>query len=357
MIWAVIMVGGTGTRLWPASRAARPKQTMKIAKDESLLAGTYSRAKALAGERVLVVATARLGELIRRELPTLPDGALVVEPEGRDTAACVCLAALHVSRRDPSGVMIVMPTDHIVEPVERFLAVARTAAAVAERERCLVTVGVPPRCPSTAYGYVRRGEPIAGEYERPVFRVAEFREKPDEPTAKEYIASGEYLWNSGVFAWRADVILEELARYLPRHHRRLVEASASFGGPCECDSLARAYAGIPRVSIDYGVLERAEKVAVVEADFHWDDVGSWTALAAHLPHDAHGNAVRGELVGIDVADCVVVAPEGKLVAAVGVQGYVIVDTPDVILVCPRSRDQDVKKIVEKLRDSGRSEFL
>lgn len=357
MIWATIMVGGAGTRLWPASRSTMPKQMMKLVGDKTLLAGAVSRARAIAEERITVVATAQLADLIRKELNELPEDSLLLEPEARDTAACIGLAAFCVLARDPNAVMLVMPADHIVEPLEGFLTAARTATEVAESERCLVTIGVVPRFPSTAYGYVRRGATLTGRYERPAFRVAEFREKPDETTAKEYIASGEYLWNSGIFAWRADVILEELARYLPKHYRLLAEALRSCERQEREANLKKAYSSLQRISIDYGVLERAERVAVVEADFDWDDVGSWTALAAHLPHDPNGNAVRGDLVGIDVADCIVVAPVKKLVAAVGVRGLVIVDTPDVLLVCPRQRDQDVKKIVQKLRESGREQFL
>lgn len=357
MIHAAIMVGGAGTRLWPVSRAARPKQMMKVGREESLLDGAYARARALAGENVIVVATSTLGEVVKGDLPDLPEEKLVLEPEGRDTAACVGLAAVHVAKTSPDDVVVMIPADQLIEPVEKFVRVAKTACEVAARERCLVSIGIVPRYPATGYGYVHRGEPVAGELDAPAYAVSAFREKPDEATAKKYVESGEYYWNSGIFAWRADAILEEIAKHLPEHHSRLAEIARAVGTPDEDEVLGKLYPEIPKISIDYGVMEKAGKVAVVEADFDWDDVGSWTAFASHIERDEAGNDVQGELVGIDARDNVVIAPKGKLVAAIGVEDMVIVDTPDVLLVCPRSRDQDVKKMVARLKEMGREELL
>jgi mannose-1-phosphate guanylyltransferase len=358
MIYSVIMVGGSGTRLWPVSRARRPKQTLRIGGADSLLVGTWKRARALSGEEgVIFVATAKLGGVIRGEVPGLPEGALVLEPEGRDTAACIGLAAVHVMRCDPEGVCVVMPADHLIRPVEKFVRVARTAAEVAERERCLVTMGIVPRSPATGYGYIHRAGPLADGYELAAYRVAAFREKPDQATARAYVDSGEYYWNSGIFAWRADVILAEMAKHLPDHHARLLEIASCIGSADETEACRRSYSQMERISVDYGVMEKAEEVAVVEADFSWDDVGSWTAYAEHIRRDADGNDVEGELIGVDCTDNIVVAPREKPVAAVGVKGMVIIDTPDVLFICPRSRDQDVKRMVEKLKGMGREELL
>jgi mannose-1-phosphate guanylyltransferase len=362
VIHGVIMVGGSGTRLWPVSRAKRPKQTMRIGSPDSLLVGSYARAKELASEgggegSVLFVATEALASVIRGEIPRLPSGSLLLEPEGRDTAACIGLAALHVLHRDPEGVMIVMPADHLISPVDGFVAVAKAAAEVAEKTRCLVTIGIVPRGPSTAYGYVHRGAKLDLEAGRPAYEVEGFREKPDAPTACEYVDSGEYYWNSGIFAWRADVILKEIESHLPEHHARLMQIAGKIGTPEETEVTRRVYHDIPKISIDYGVMERAESVAVVEADFSWDDVGCWTAYAAHLKRDADGNDVEGEFIGVDCRDCIVVSLPGKPVAAVGIEGLVVIDTPDALFICPRSRDQDVKRIVAKLKEAGREELL
>jgi len=362
-IHAVIMVGGAGTRLWPVSRAARPKQMMKVGREESLLDGTYARAKALAGENVLVVGTAKLGKVIREDLPDLPEEKLVLEPEGRDTAACVGLAAVHVARSSPDDVIVMMPADHIVEPVDSFVRVARTAAAVASQEKCLVSIGVVPRFAATGYGYVHRGEAVkasnGSDFAAKAFRVRSFREKPGDETAKRYVDSGEYYWNAGIFAWTAGAILAEIEAHLPEHHAKLSEIASALGTPKAKKVADKVYPTIPRISIDYGVMEKAKSVAVVEADFDWDDVGSWTAFAEHVERDADGNAVEGEFLGIDARECIVIGHghKGKLVAAVGVEDLVIVDTPDALLVMPRSRDQDVKKVVAKLKELGRTELL
>ncbi|MHC5053709.1 MAG: mannose-1-phosphate guanylyltransferase [Planctomycetota bacterium] len=362
-IHAVIMVGGAGTRLWPVSRAARPKQMMKVGRNESLLDATYARAKALAGENVLVVGTAKLGGVIREDLPDLPEDKLILEPEGRDTAACVGLAAVHVARRSPDDVILMMPADHIVEPTEAFVRVARTAAAVAAQEKCLVTIGIVPKFAATGYGYVHRGEAVkaanGSDFAAKAFRVRAFREKPGDETAKRYVDSGEYYWNAGIFAWTAGAILKEIESHLPEHHAKLAEIASAFGTPDEQRVADDVYPTIPRISIDYGVMEKAKQVAVVEADFGWDDVGSWTAFAEHVERDADGNAVEGDFIGIDARECIVIGhgAKGKLVAAVGVEDLVIVDTPDALLVMPRARDQDVKKVVAKLKELGRTELL
>jgi len=327
-IHAVIMVGGAGTRLWPVSRAARPKQMMKVGREVSLLDGTYARAKALAGENVLVVG----------------------------------LAAVHVARSSPDDVIIMMPADQIIEPTDAFVRVGKTAAEVASQEKCLVTIGIVPKFAATGYGYVHRGEAVdlaSGGAGAKAFRVRAFREKPDPDTAKSYVAGGEYYWNAGIFAWTAGAILKEIESHLPEHHAKLAEIAAAIGTANAQPVADKVYPTIPRISIDYGVMEKAERVAVVEADFEWDDVGSWTAFAEHVERDSGGNAVEGDFVGIDARECVVIGHGGKskLVAAVGVEGLIIIDTPDALLVMPRSRDQDVKKVVAKLRELGRTELL
>ena len=359
MIHAVIMVGGSGTRLWPVSRRKAPKQTMRIGGSDTLLGASYARGAAAAGPdgTVMFVATAELASVIRAHVPGLEADSLILEPEGRDTAACIGLAAVHVRRRDPDGVMLVLPADHLIAPLERFVEVARTAAEVADRERCLVTIGVKPRHPATGLGYIQRGEALEPRTAVPAYRVRGFKEKPNAATARAYVESGEYYWNSGIFAWRADVILAEMERHLPKHHECLQKIACALddggGDKISCE----VYGCIPRISIDFGIMEKAQALAVVEADFSWDDVGSWTAYAQHVRRDADGNAVDGSFVGVDARDNIIVAPKGKMVTAVGLEEHVVIDTPDALFICPRSRDQDVKKIVEKLREMGRADLL
>jgi mannose-1-phosphate guanylyltransferase len=268
---------------------------------------------------------------------------------GRDTAACVGLAAAVIERRAPGASMLVAPSDHYIDPFHAFAETVRRGLTVLERiPDALVTLGIPPRGPETGYGYILAGE-AAPEYPA-VRRCQRFTEKPDRPTAERFVADGRYYWNSGIFLWRAATILRAIDRYLPEHARALAAIRARLGGAAERETLDAVFPALPRVSIDVGVLERAETVYMVPATFAWDDVGTWSALGRILPKDEAGNAVVGRHIGRDTHGCVVYGTT-RPIATVGLRDLVVVETPAGVLVCPVERAQEVKELVRLLREA------
>jgi mannose-1-phosphate guanylyltransferase len=363
-VWAVVMAGGQGTRFWPLSRAAHPKQLLPLGGgEESLLRATLRRiADLVPPERALVVTSAALREATLRELPELPPENVLCEPVGRNTAPCVGWAAATVARRDPHGVLAVLAADHHIGDEAGYLDVVRRATEVA-RGGALVTVGIRPTRPETGYGYLELGEalPIAASAPGPgagaARRVARFVEKPDRARAEEFVRSGRFLWNSGMFFFRADAVLAELRTHLPELAAglRALDAAAACGR--EAEEVARVYPSLPAVSIDVGLMEKAADVAVVPGDFGWSDVGSWTTAWELAAKDAAGNAAPEGAVLVDARDNLARARAGKVVALVGVSGLVVVDTDDALLVMPRERAQDVRLVVEALRARGATDKL
>jgi mannose-1-phosphate guanylyltransferase len=356
--YAVIMAGGSGTRFWPVSRAAAPKQLVRIVGETTMIQATVARLMPLIPpERVLVITTAALAEATRRQLPMLPPQQIIAEPVGRDTAACVALAALLVERIRPGAVMAMLPADAVIEPADAFQRGLAAAAQVAQ-QGSLVTFGIPPRHPATGYGYLELAEALPSVDGVAVRHVARFVEKPDQARAEQYVAGGNHRWNSGIFTWRCDVVARELGRHCPWLMQALAPVAAAYGTPAFDAALAAAYGPLRKVSIDYALMEHATDVAAVEAAFAWDDVGSWDALPDHLPRDAAGNVARGDHLLIDSRDCTVISePGAPLVAAAGCQGLTVVATADAVLVVPRGQGQLVKQVVDQLKAQGHAERI
>jgi len=346
-VYAVVMAGGTGTRLWPLSTPEKPKQVHSLLGEETLFQMAVRRIMPVVGlDRVLVVAGRGVVEELRRQEPGIPGVNYVVEPEGRGTAPCIGLAAAHVARRSPGAVMVVLTADHHIGDVEGFHEAVWAAVEAAEAGH-LVTLGVEPTGPSTGYGYIEHGGLVERLHGHTVLRVERFTEKPDLETARGMVASGRYSWNSGMFVWRVDRILEELRAHMPGLHRRLSEIGDAVGSPRYGEALEAVWADVPRETIDYGVMEKAADVVVVPVDFGWSDLGTWGSVMSLLPADQDGNVVRGRHLGLDTRGSLIYGGD-RLIATVGVRDLIVVDTGDALLICDRSQDQRVKDLVEML---------
>ena len=357
--FAVIMAGGSGERFWPASRRARPKQLLKLTHaDLTMLEEAIERIEPLIPRENVVIATSEiLAEPIRAAIPSLPPQNVLAEPEKKNTAACLALAAAFLEKEhgDPAGLaMAVLTADHLIGDEDAFRATVAAARDAAHADGTLVTIGVRPTRAETGYGYVEVEKDL--DEADPSLPVASFREKPDLATAEQYAASGRHLWNSGMFFWDVASLNAGLAEHLPAlaaARPAMVDALAGRG------DLAAVFAALEDISIDFGLMERAGNVAVVPANFEWDDVGAWDALARTREPDADGNVATGEPVLIDAKDCIVynAAGDDQAVAVIGVENLVVATTPDGILVVPKDRVQDVKKAVTALRAAKKEKFL
>jgi mannose-1-phosphate guanylyltransferase len=350
------MAGGQGTRFWPASRRARPKQFLRIAGKQTMLQETVARLRGLCRpEHIVIVTGAEHLRLARAQARGVPAANFIGEPVGRSTAPCIGVAAQWIAARAPEALMVVLPADHAIRDARGFRATLRRALRIAAGGEHLVTIGIPPSRPEVGYGYIELGEPLPGEGSG-AHAAAAFHEKPSRATAEDYCESGRFLWNSGVFVWRAGTFRAALERHLPQTAAALRPLAAARTRRAFDLALRRAYRRVEAISVDHGVMEKADRVAVVTAEFDWNDVGSWAAMAELWQVDDSGNAVRGEAVVLDALGNVVLA-ERRIVAVLGVDGLIVVDTPDALLVCDKSRAQDVRKIVQELDRRGRRRVL
>ncbi|MDI7276064.1 MAG: mannose-1-phosphate guanylyltransferase [Anaerolineae bacterium] len=357
-LYVVILAGGVGTRLWPRSRRRCPKQLLDIVDRRTMLQNTVDRVAPLVpAERICVVTGREYAAQVREQLPDLPAANILVEPSGRGTAPSVGLGAVAVSHADPQATIISLHADHVIADASRFRELLLVAAEVAAAGH-LVTLGIRPTYPETAYGYIERGRLARRIRGVSVFGVSRFIEKPPAEQAAVFVRSGRYSWNSGMFVWRVDTILQAMQQWLPDLGEQLGRISAAWGTSAQESVLAEAWESVPSVSIDVGIMERATQVAVVPADIGWSDVGSWASLADLMATRSGGNVVlgEGEHLDLDTEDSLIYAP-GRTVATIGLRGLIVVDTGDVLLVCPKSRAQDVRQLVEKLRQTGRQDLL
>lgn len=319
---------------------------------------TYRRlAERVPADRIHVITNGDQVGAVRRHLPTLPAANILVEPSSRNTAACIGLAAVRIATADPDGIMIVLPADSFVDPIEDFVKVIDTACAAADADGEIVVLGIPPTFPSTGYGYIHRGKLIRECNGIRMYGVLEFKEKPDVKTATEFVKNGEYFWNGGSFIWRVSTIMNAFRQFMPELHAALQRIGASLGTAQEAGVIASEYDKLESTSIDYGVMERAPSVKVVEATYKWDDVGTWKSMENIIKPDAAGNVVDASAELIDTATCTVIGEPGHLIATIGVSDLIIIQTPDATLVCHRDRAQDVKKIVDLLHEKGMDQYL
>lgn len=355
-MYAVIMAGGGGTRLWPKSRERHPKQMHPLVGAKPLVQEMTERLHRIVGDgRVFIIANSHHAQGIEGVMPSMA-GRILVDPYRRDTAGCVGLAAVYISKLDPNAVMGVFPADHFMSSEDEFEKAVRVAGGLAEAGH-VVTIGVRPRAPETGYGYIEMGDLSHTVDGQQVYCVRRFVEKPDRKTAGEYCASGRFLWNSGVFVWSIPTVLRLFKKHLPDTYDRLMRIREAIGMPDEEVVVDREYEQMKRISIDYGIMEKLDDMLVLPGDFGWSDIGSWTSVCDVLPKDPDGNTVRASHIGLDTRNCLVLGEEGRVVATVGVEDLIIVDTGDALLICRKDRAQDVKKVVDKLKEQGMEEYL
>lgn len=356
MDYALIIAGGSGTRLWPLSRRNRSKQSLKLVGERTMFQHAIDRLGPLfQPDRIFVVTRQDQSALLSSQVPDLPSTNFINEPVGRGTAPAIGLAAIHLRRRDPQATMAILTADHFITNREQFCQVLEAAFQTA-RDGHLVTLGIKPAFPSTGFGYIHHGDSLGMVNGFPVYRVERFTEKPELELARQMVVRGTYSWNSGMFIWRVDRILDEFRLQMPAFFTQLMEVETSLGTPEYKEVLSRVWSQVAEQTIDYGVMEHAADVTVIPVDIGWTDVGSWASLGELLAPDQDGNIFTGPHVAIDTHNTLVFV-EKKLVATIGVQEMVIVDTPDILLVCAKGREQEVRQIVEQLKASGNDQWL
>ncbi|MCC7025068.1 MAG: mannose-1-phosphate guanylyltransferase [Thermomicrobiales bacterium] len=356
-LWAIVPAGGSGTRLWPLSRAARPKFLLPLLGERSLLQQTISRITSLVPpERILVVCGPAHAAPVARQLPDLPEQNILIEPAPRGSGPAIALATAVIAQQDPHAIVGSFAADHEVSDLPAFDAALRTAVATA-RDEWLVTIGLTPTRPETGYGYIERtDEVIVATDDGASYRAARFVEKPDAAAAAEYVASGRFLWNASMFVWKADTLLGEVARLLPDLSAGVTRIAQVWGTPGQDRIAADVWATIPESTIDQGVFEKAPRVAVVPAQFGWSDVGDWNNLGDLIESDGSGNSIRGDHVQSQTRNCVVWSETGRLIALVGLDNIAVVDTDDALLVVDRRAAQEVRRIVEQLKLMRRESY-
>ena len=339
MNWAVIMAGGFGERFWPMSRRTRPKQLLAIVGKRTMIQEAVERLRPLVpASRIVVVTNAVQAREVRKQLPRVKH--VIAEPVGRNTAPCIALATAMIQRLDPDATIAVVPADSWIGDVEKYRRVVGESLALAAKRDVLITIGFQPTSPHTGYGYVHVGEALEGRF----FKAKRFVEKPDLERAKEFLASGDYRWNAGMFVWSARAVWRACEKLQP-----VMAESCARLAATKLKNFAREYERLEKISVDYAIMEKADNVVVANGDFPWDDVGDWPATERHNPKDAAGNVARADFVPLDAANCVIVSGDKKhVVAAVGVRDLVIVHTPDATLVCHKHEAQKVRDLVKKL---------
>lgn len=352
---ALIMAGGRGERFWPKSRIRMPKQFLSLTDDgKTMIQLTVERILPLVDiEDVYIVTNRSYKGLVKEQLPNLPEENILCEPVGRNTAPCIGLGAVHIAKKYDDAVMFVLPSDHLITHPQIFRRTLMDATEVAEAGDNLVTIGITPAYPETGYGYIKFYPEQTLER---AFKVERFVEKPDLETAQKYVATEQYLWNSGMFIWRVSTILNDLKEYMPETYDGLQRIGNAIGTPDQEAVLEKEFSAFKSESIDYGIMEKAENIYILAGSFGWDDVGSWLAVERFRERNEFKNVIEGNVITVDTKNTIIQGGK-KLIAAVGLEDLVIIDTDDALLVCDKNSTGDIKKVLENLRICNRTEYL
>jgi mannose-1-phosphate guanylyltransferase len=357
-LYPVILAGGVGSRLWPRSRKSSPKQFLDLTGNQrSMLQEAFDRMTPLVPpEQIFIITNREYVDAVSEQLPEMPRANIVGEPAARGSAAAIGLGAIHLLRRDPEAVMAVLTADHLIHKPEILRQTLMAGAELAQQGE-LITLGIQPAYPETGYGYIEMGDALGDYHGMTARRVRRFREKPDGATAEAFLAAGNFVWNSGMFIWRADVIMAQFAQHMPQLHTALRHLLPALGGSDEGAAFEQHWMPLSgNITIDYGVMEKAARVAVFPVDMGWHDIGSWAALLEVLPKDASGNVIQARHLDYDSSN-ILAFSKNRLIATIGLQDMIVVDVDDVVLVMPANRAQDVKKIIQSLKHNGMEHYL
>ena len=352
--YGVIMAGGGGTRFWPLSRNEEPKQLLNLDGKDLMINETIDRIATVTDMKDIFIVTnvAQVPKMLPAVAGRVARDHILEEPAARNTSACIGYAAFEIVKKYGDGIMCIFPSDHYIKDEKAFTEILKQAVTEAESSDKLITLGITPTYACTGYGYIRYDKTDEGKAKH----VVEFKEKPDAATAEKYVASGEYAWNSGMFVWKASVILDSFKELLPDVYAPLMKIGEAMGTSEEKAVIEEVYTQIPSISIDYGILEKSDKVYVISASMGWNDVGSWDNLGVLYDEDESGNVIAGDAITIDTKDSIIYGRK-RLITTVGVENLIVVETEDAILVCDKSRAQDVKLIVDELKNKDRRELL
>ncbi|MBQ8527189.1 MAG: mannose-1-phosphate guanylyltransferase [Lachnospiraceae bacterium] len=359
--YGVIMAGGGGTRFWPLSRKERPKQLLNLSGRDIMVNETIDRIAASVGkDNIFIVTNETQAKLMETETAGRMDPKrILAEPAARNTAACIGYAAMEIVKKYEDGIMCILPSDQFVKDTEEFTRVMDAAILAAEETDMLVTIGIHPTFPATGYGYIcteKTGGEKIGETGKEYFKVKEFVEKPDLETAENYLADGNYAWNSGMFIWKASTILKKFEALLPDIYECIAQIGDAMGTEREAEVIQKIYPEIPKISIDYGIMERSRDVIMIEGDFGWNDIGSLDMLGIMKEEDENGNVIYGEQINLDTQNCILYGTD-KLIATIGVENLIVIQEKDAVLICAKERAQDVKKIVDTLSSQAKEQYL
>jgi mannose-1-phosphate guanylyltransferase len=356
-LFTLIMAGGSGTRFWPRSKAAKPKQYLNLFGNESLLQSTIKRFSTFtATDNIYVVSGKSQATVLEEQTPMLPKANLIYEPVGKNTLPCIGLAAMFAEKENPEGVMVVTPSDHLIENEELFRDTVLAAVKIAEERNGIVTVGITPKYPATGYGYVETADEITGSEKIRQFKVERFVEKPNEETATNYLKQGGFFWNSGMFIFKIPVFIEALKQFAPALYADLRKIQADLGNPSFEKTLDIIYRAVEGISVDYGIMEYAKDIYLVEGNFVWNDLGSWESVYLTAEKDVNGNAGSGESVIIDSKNSYIYSESG-LIALVGLDDVIVVQDGNTTLVCKRDKAEEIKKVVDRLKAENKNQYL
>ena len=356
-LFTLIMAGGSGTRFWPRSKAAKPKQYLNLFGTDSLLQSTIKRFSTFtATDNIYVVSGKSQAEVLEQQTTMLPNANLIYEPVGKNTLPCIGLAAMFAERENPDGVMVVTPSDHLIENDELFRDTVLAAVKIADEQNGIVTIGITPTYPATGYGYVKTAGDITGSEKIKQFKVEKFVEKPNEETATVYLKQGGFYWNSGLFVFKISVFLDAVKQFAPALYSDLRKIQADLGNPSFEQTLDTIYRAVEGISVDYGIMEHANNIYLVEGNFVWNDLGSWESVYLTAEKDENGNSGAGEAIIIDSKNSYIYSETG-LIALVGLDDVIVVQDGNTTLVCKRDKAEEIKKVVDRLKAENKNQYL